>query len=121
MLLAHTCHVEQRACALTCTCRPVRASVRLARPVHVSWRAQQIFTTVEKAVEYSAYVSEAPGPAFRHALGALDWGGVCGHVASFAATLAGKRICEDPEIAVSLDDAVVRLLATGMRTVGHTL
>ena len=63
-------HLPCRAASLRAD-MPVRASVRLARPVHVPGRAQQVFATVEKAVN------------------------------------------------IRRDDAVVRLLATGMRTVGH--
>jgi hypothetical protein len=61
--------------------------------------------------DWQEVVQESQGPAFRHALGALEWKVVCAHVASFASTLAGKRTCEAPLVAVSEEEALVRILA----------
>jgi hypothetical protein len=53
---------------------------------------------------------EAMGPAFAATLDLLEWPAFCEHVASFASTAVGKRLCR--ELEVPLDQATSeRLLA----------
>jgi DNA mismatch repair protein MutS2 len=53
---------------------------------------------------------EAMGPAFKATLDLLEWPALCEHVASFASTSVGKRLCRDLEVPLD-QGASERLLA----------
>lgn len=63
--------------------------------------------------DWRDYVDDAPGPAFKHTLQALEWEAVCKQIASFASTFVGKKQCQNIEIARTLDRALVCTLACG--------
>jgi hypothetical protein len=48
--------------------------------------------------DWRDHVTDERGPAFERTLRTLEWPAVCAHVASFAATMVGKRACKDLEI-----------------------
>ena len=116
MLLLHTAFAKRRVCVAPHAPHGSRGFSRRPQPLRAAGTAKQYSDTVQYVTDWQHSVDDDLGLAFRHALGALQWGAVCAHIASFAATLAGKRRCENPEIATNLDEAVVRLWCSDVHT-----